>query len=88
MAAILSKKVDIKGKKVAVIVSGGNIDIDKFVAVCVESLDESNRRRAFKLFYEPKTYKQIFSLLQGISGRIYYLNGTTPLTIHDKLSKG
>jgi hypothetical protein len=80
--------IDIRGRNVAVIISGGNIDIDKFIAVCIESLNETRQRVAFKLFYEPKTYKLIFTILQAVSGRIYCLNGTKVLTIDDKLCKG
>ncbi|GHU47576.1 threonine dehydratase [Bacilli bacterium] len=88
MAAILSRKIDITGRNVAVIVSGGNIDIDKFIAVCTESLNETNQRKAFKLLYDHKTYKLIFPILQKISGRIYYLNGTKTLKVKDRLEKG
>jgi hypothetical protein len=88
LAAVLSKKIDIKGRNVAVIITGGNIDLDKFIAACIESLNENKQRMAFKLFYEPKTFNLVSSILQSVSGRIYLLNGTTSLTPQSKLSKG
>jgi threonine dehydratase len=48
LAAILSKKINIEGKNVALIISGGNIDIDRFVFTLMNSLKREKRQMVFK----------------------------------------
>jgi threonine dehydratase len=48
MAAILARKINIQGKNVAIIVSGGNIDIDRFIATMMNTLKREHRRVAFE----------------------------------------
>lgn len=43
IAALLSKKVDVAGKKVVVVVSGGNIDINLLDSIIVRGLEEAGR---------------------------------------------
>jgi threonine dehydratase len=43
MAAILAKKINITNKNVAVIVSGGNIDFDRFINACMNTLKQEER---------------------------------------------
>jgi threonine dehydratase len=47
MAAILAKKIDITDKNVALIISGGNIDIDRFINACTNTLKTEHRRVVF-----------------------------------------
>jgi threonine dehydratase len=48
LAAILAKKIPVEGKNVALIISGGNIDIDRFLNACINSLKDEQRQITFK----------------------------------------
>jgi threonine dehydratase len=48
LAAILANKIDITNKHVALVISGGNIDIDRFINACTNTLRDECRRIVFK----------------------------------------
>jgi threonine dehydratase len=48
LAAILANKINIANKNVALIISGGNIDIDKFLNVCMNAIKSDHRCTSFK----------------------------------------
>jgi threonine dehydratase len=48
LAAVLSKKINIDGKNVALVISGGNIDIDRFISTLMNTLKREKRQMAFK----------------------------------------
>jgi threonine dehydratase len=88
LAAVLAKKINIEGKNVALIISGGNIDVDRFINACMNTLTRENRRIIFNYWYTPSTFKTLVGSLQSISGRIYMINQPEPLCLKDKLPKG
>jgi hypothetical protein len=88
LAAILAKKVNVQGKNVALIISGGNIDIDRFINACMNTLKYEHRRVAFNYWNDPKTLPALIKNLQSISGRIFQMNVPEPLTVNTKLARG
>jgi len=89
-AAILSKKIDITGKKVAVIASGGNIDADRLIYVLNKSLTEQNRK--FNVAFNLKTQtevKKLFDVANSTGAKLYCTECGEPITDteHVKLNK-
>lgn len=64
-AAVLSGKVKVKGKKVAMLVSGGNIDIDRLINVVSRSIELEGRR--FKTIVDFKNQKQVREFIEMLT---------------------
>ena len=83
LAAVLSGKLDVKGKRVVCIMSGGNIDVSFVQSIIEQGLVARHRRIKFavKLLDRPGSLEQLLHILASMSANI--------LTVqHDKLSQG
>jgi len=73
-AAIMENKVEVKGKKVAVLLSGGNINfllLSKIIYKCME-LESKLVRIEFKIPDRPGTLLKISSAISSVLGNIYH----------------
>ena len=76
MAAILSKKVNIKGKKVGIIISGGNIDPDKLTSVTETQLEEQGRKGIIKVkLANTAAAKKLIETVKKCDGKLYFSCG-------------
>ena len=83
VAAVLGGKIDVKGKNVVCVLSGGNIDVSFIQSVIEQGLVVRNRRLTFtvKLMDRPGSLVQMLTILAEA--------GANVLTIqHDKLMSG
>ena len=83
LAAVLSGKLDVKGKRVVCVMSGGNIDVSFVQSIIEQGLVARHRRIKFavKLLDRPGSLEQLLHILASMSANI--------LTVqHDKLSQG
>ncbi len=76
MAAILAKKVNIKGKKVGIIISGGNIDPDKLSSVTKKTMMAQGRRGILHIKLSSKTAKKFLEDIKKCGAKVYYPDGT------------
>lgn len=73
MAAILAKKVNVKGKKVGIIISGGNIDPDKLTSVTECSLEDQGRKGVFHIkFNNAKEAEKLMDIAKKCDAKIYF----------------
>ncbi|MDE6476777.1 MAG: pyridoxal-phosphate dependent enzyme [Mycoplasmoidaceae bacterium] len=73
MAAILAKKVNVKGKKVGIIISGGNIDPDKLTSVTECALEGQGRKGVFHIkFNNSKEAKKLMDVAKKCDAKIYF----------------
>jgi len=80
---VLSGKLDVKGKRVVCVMSGGNIDVSFVQSIIEQGLVARHRRIKFavKLLDRPGSLEQLLHILASMSANI--------LTVqHDKLSQG
>ena len=83
VAAVLNGKIDVKGKNVVCVLSGGNIDVSFVQSIIERGLAARHRRIRFtaRLLDKPGSLVQILSILAD--------SGANILTIeHDKLAAG
>ena len=83
LAALLSGKLDVKGKKVICVMSGGNIDVSFVQSIIERGLAARGRRIRFivRLLDRPGSLVQMLGVLADL--------GANVLTVeHDKLSAG
>lgn len=83
LAAVLNGKIDVKGKKVVCVMSGGNIDVSFVQSLIVQGLFARHRRIKFTvtLVDRPGSLVQLLELIAA--------SGANVLTIeHDKLKLG
>ena len=83
LAAVLSGKIDAKGKKVACVLSGGNIDVSFIQCIIEQGLVARGRRMKFTvtLLDRPGSLAQMLGIIADARANI--------LTVeHDKLSLG
>ena len=83
VAAVLNGKIDVKGKNVVCVLSGGNIDVSFVQSIIEQGLAARHRRIRFtaRLLDKPGSLVQILSILAD--------SGANILTIeHDKLAAG
>lgn len=73
MAAILAKKVNVKGKKVGIIISGGNIDPDKLTSVTECALEDQGRKGTFHAkFNNIKEAEKLMDVAKKCDAKIYF----------------
>jgi threonine dehydratase len=67
VAALLSNKVDVRGKKVATVICGGNIDVNAIAQVIECGLIDSGRRIKFSMFLpdRPGSLSQLMSQISS-----------------------
>lgn len=83
VAAVLKGKVDVKGKKVVCLLSGGNIDVSFIQCIIAQGLVARNRRLKFTATLLDKP-GSLVKLLNAIAAQ-----GANILTVeHDRLSAG
>ncbi len=76
MAAILAKKVNVKGKKVAIIISGGNIDPDKFISVNETVLNNQGRQATLTIkLNDKKATENLFIVANKCEAKLYHASG-------------
>ncbi len=76
MAAILAKKVNVKGKKVAIIISGGNIDPDKFISVNETVLNKQGRQATLTIkLANKKAVEKLFNVAAKCEAKLYHASG-------------
>ena len=83
LAAVLNGKIDVKGKNVVCLLSGGNIDVSFVQSIIEQGMAASHRRIRFtaRLLDKPGSLVQVLSILAD--------SGANILTIeHDKLAAG
>ena len=83
VAAVLNGKIDVKGKNVVCVLSGGNIDVSFVQSIIEQGMAARHRRIRFtaRLLDKPGSLVQILSILAD--------SGANILTIeHDKLAAG
>lgn len=81
LAAVLSKKIDVQGKRVVCLLSGGNIDVSFVQTIIERGLVARNRRMKFKvkLLDKPGSLVQMLNIIADC--------GANVLTVeHDKLN--
>lgn len=81
LAAVLSKKIDVKGKRVVCVMSGGNIDVSFIQSIIERGLVARNRRMKLKvrLVDRPGSLVQLLNIIADA--------GANVLTVeHDKLN--
>lgn len=81
VAAVLSKKLPLKGKKVVSIVSGGNIDVNILNRVILRGLAESGRNYTFNIELGDKPGQ-----LAGVMDVIAEQGGNIISVVHDRLN--
>jgi threonine dehydratase len=70
-AAILANKVNVANRHVAVIASGGNIDVDRFIQSINRSLAFHQRRFFMTFNYRPQDLSKLLSALQSAGAKAY-----------------
>ncbi len=83
LAAVLSGKIDVKGKRVVCVMSGGNIDVSFIQSIIERGLVARHRRMKFKvkLVDKPGSLVQLLNIIADA--------GANVLTVdHDKLNFG
>lgn len=83
LAAVLSGKIDVRGKKVVCVMSGGNIDVSFVQSIIEQGLVSRHRRVSFtfKLLDRPGSLVKLLNVISGAGANI--------LTVeHDKLKAG
>lgn len=83
LAAVLNGKVDVKGKKVVCLLSGGNIDVSFIQSIIEQGLFSRRRRMKFTvtLLDRPGSLVKLLNVIASQGGNI--------LTVeHDKLKAG
>lgn len=84
-AAIMSGKVNVKGKKVVAIVSGGNIDADRLIITVAKALEyEGKRFKATVNFKNQKEVKEFVEMLTKNNAAAWMLDGEDRLTVDSK----
>ena len=81
VAAVLNGKIDVKGKRVVCVLSGGNIDVSFIQSIIERGLVARRRRVKFivTILDQPGSLVQLLNVIAGAGGNI--------LTVmHDKLS--
>lgn len=83
IAAVLKGKVDVKGKKVACLLSGGNIDVSFIQSVIEQGLVSRHRRLKFTvtLLDKPGSLVKLLDVIASLGANILSVD-------HDKLSAG
>lgn len=86
VAALMDGKIDISGKKTAVVISGGNINFLLLSKIIYKSLQTESKlvRIEFKIADRPGTLLKITSVISSLGGNIYHaqvdnLSGNTPV---------
>lgn len=76
LAALLSGKVDCKGKKVCAVISGGNIDINLVDRVINRALINAGRRYEFKVILQDRIgeVEKLLHIINENRANILYLN--------------
>lgn len=76
MAAILAGKIDVKGKKVCTVISGGNIDINLVERILNKALIVTGRRFEFKINLTDKAGElhKIVKIVSDSNANILYIN--------------
>ena len=74
VAALMDHKIDVRGKKVAVILSGGNMNFLLLSKIIYKSLEIESKliRIEFKIPDKPGTLYRIASVISEIGGNIYH----------------
>ena len=83
VAAVLGGKLDVKGKNVVCVLSGGNIDVSFIQSIIEQGLVARNRRLRFvvKLLDKPGSLVQMLNIVADGGANILMIE-------HDKLSSG
>ena len=83
LAAVLNGKIDVKGKKVVCVMSGGNIDVSFVQCIIERGLVARHRKMRFTvtLVDKPGSLVQMLNILAGSSANVLSIE-------HDKLSLG
>ncbi len=81
LAAVLSNKIDVKGKRVCCLMSGGNIDVSFIQSIIERGLVARHRRLKFMvtLLDRPGSLVQLLNVIAGAGGNILSVQ-------HDKLN--
>ena len=74
VAALMDKKIDVKGKKTAVVISGGNMNFLLLSKIIYKSMEIESKlvRIEFKIPDQPGTLYRIASVISSIGGNIYH----------------
>lgn len=81
LAAVLNGKIDVKGKKVACVLSGGNIDVSFIQRIIELGLVSRNRKLKFRT-----TLLDIPGSLEHLSHMLSEVNANIVMVQHDRLS--
>ena len=83
VAAVLSGKLNVKGKNVVCVLSGGNIDVSFIQSIIEQGLVARGRKMRFvvKLLDRPGSLVQLLNIVSGCGANILSIE-------HDKLSAG
>ena len=83
VAAVLSGKLDVKGKNVVCVLSGGNIDVSFVQSIIEQGLVARGRKMRFsvKLLDKPGSLAQLLNIVSGCGANILSIE-------HDKLNAG
>lgn len=75
IAALMHNKIDVKGKKVGVILSGGNIDVTMLSVIIEKGLLKSSRKMKLivTLVDKPGSLMKLTELLQGLYANIVHI---------------
>ncbi len=74
VAALMDKKIDVGGKKTAVVISGGNMNFLLLSKIIYKSMEIESKlvRIEFKIPDQPGTLYKIASVISSIGGNIYH----------------
>ncbi len=74
-AAIISNKVDIKGKKVISLLTGGNIDTNRMIESLEKSLTKHGRRHIVGIDFDKIKLNDFIEFIKPINAKAYLLTG-------------
>ncbi len=81
LAAVLNDKINIQGKKVAIVLSGGNIDLDMVSTIIDRGMIKAGRRISFEtsLFDKPGALRDLLSVISETGANVISVT-------HDRLT--
>ena len=81
LAAVLNDKINIQGKKIAIVLSGGNIDLDMISTIIDRGMIKAGRRISFEtsLFDKPGALRDLLSVISETGANVISVT-------HDRLT--
>lgn len=81
LAAVLNNKINIQGKKVAIVLSGGNIDLDMVATIIERGLIKAGRKITFETYLsdKPGSLRDLLSTITETKANVVSIN-------HDRLA--